>query len=597
MKSNMTLVGSKRTVRQPVFNAAPTIRQMLTLFSVLAISICATTSAFSQTLTVTPTTVCVGDTITVTLTNVCDDARWAESYLQRDVHVGTIDVPLTDNNDGSWSGTYTTVSDDVGTDTITADDDGDCDPADDFNSVSLTVVQLNDVTVDGAADTGDDDYDYATMKTTSSSDFVTTIADLTPLNATAATKLVWSAGTPSSDNLQTQIPKNVAAETELTASCCGTSVSVNIWVISAVLKSVEFTSDYCSNGGIIYNNTVDWTDTGITGAPSVPYPRFQKPDWVDGTTINNPILQTMDTEVRMKVVVNVQPANLPFNIYADDDGLYLSCSALDKSGSTSDQTIPMGGTSENLPTGVGIYSENVNWTISAFGGNFDCVSTASGAHTIYTTYGTPCGTAGQTGNYLTKNRLDYLCGLFDTSQYIHTDTDIVNTLGPISTGAGLFNEQYSIKNKMPYYTAWEIFGNILGESNGDCITESTLMEYELDMLGVSGSQAVYVCSCHNNWDHIINTGESDPNKGWLGYYNNGYVDSQGNLHGWNNYEACCSYGGQLWPGGFGEAYTDAKTVLYLVSSSDGTHTGQNTQYHQAYTSQANWGTIVRYPNP
>jgi hypothetical protein len=207
-----------------------------------------------------------------------------------------------------------------------------------------------------------------------------------------------------------------------------------VWVISAVFKSLNFISDQ----GVLTTNDYDWTDCNVT---------FSPPDWVAGTTTNNPISQTMNTPVELAMTVNVQPAKVPYTLTGAGGLTFLSLGQSNITASGSDQELIMK-SSNSLPNYVGINSIPITWTISAFSNAFK-FSTNSGPHTIYTTYGTPVGSSPAT-----QKRMSYICTL---TRGQNTPASIVTAIGPVTMGGSLF-EINNNANDMPYTTAWELLG-------------------------------------------------------------------------------------------------------------------------------------------
>jgi len=97
-------------------------------------------------------------------------------------------------------------------------------------SGSFESVQLQSISVSGA--TAIDATNYAAVKTTNANDYVTITASLCPDDTNAATLLSWSGGQAVSGNpFERQVHKNVSAKTVVTASCCSTSFTANVWII------------------------------------------------------------------------------------------------------------------------------------------------------------------------------------------------------------------------------------------------------------------------------------------------------------------------------------------------------------------------------
>jgi hypothetical protein len=227
---------------------------------------------FAQSLSVSPNPVCVGQTITVTLTGVCYEST-AESTLERSVQYGNINIPLSENSDGSWSGTYNTTTQDAGTDTVTADDDGECN--DQFNQVSLTVVELDSVNVNSEPtgsgwseqimDTSGYNNNVA-LKSDLDDDVVTFGLNMIPDTAAAATLITWNGGgTPSSDNLTATLPADDfdgPRDVSASISCCDCETDPLIsWIMWGEIT-------YNCSGGFDTNDALDFgVVLGFTNVP------------------------------------------------------------------------------------------------------------------------------------------------------------------------------------------------------------------------------------------------------------------------------------------------------------------------------------------
>ncbi len=199
----------------------------------LAVSICATTSAFSQTVYVSVSpdpAVCAGDPIFIKLNGV-GDCHYAEATVQR----GQVVIVTTSLEDANWSGQYTTRPQDAGTLLITASDG--C--GDNITPASVTVVELDDVELLlGPTNSGWTQIYYTplenfvALKSAVSTDVVLYNAVVTPFTATAGTLINWSGATAASDHLTATIPANSKkGPTPVYAytSCC-TTLAITNWI-------------------------------------------------------------------------------------------------------------------------------------------------------------------------------------------------------------------------------------------------------------------------------------------------------------------------------------------------------------------------------
>ena len=339
-------------------------------------------------------------------------------------------------------------------------------------SARVTAVQLQSISVSGATQIGTTT-NWATMKTTNASDYVIITANLCPNDTNAATLLTWSGGLAVTNNpFQRRVSKTNAVETTVTASCCSTSMTVNVWIISAQIKSVAFTSDH----HLMNTNNSDWTDTGIL---------YGKPDWVANSSTNNPISQTMNTTVSVTTTVNVQPAGLPFDLTGSSSSAFLSFSKTGNGASGSDQGIAMNSTG-NLPNSVGIQSGSISWTISAFGGAFNCASATSGAHKIYVTYGTP------SGSVVTETRIGFVCNAASGKTALGDCADAV--VASLSSAYDLNSSDVNGPNPV-----WLLHD---GNHSSQCPGLALYVSKHFEMLGLGAGTTEY---CHANADGTYGT--------------------------------------------------------------------------------------------
>jgi len=510
-------------------------------------------------------TVCLGCTVNIQLTPSCSSESVAQAWVSVVDSTGNSNAVSLSPTNNTYYGSYSAAT--AGLFTIYA---GDSCQGEWFSNITLAVVQLTGVSAMGAQNI--DDSNYAAMVSTNPLSEVLAVAQLTPDNSSQAADLViWQNG---SNGPAYGISKTNPSQTVLTASCCNASFSIDVWVISALLKSLQFTSDH----GLMTTNNSDWTDCNFL---------FSKPDWVASPYTNNPISQTMNTSVAVLATVNLQPAGFPFDILGDGSQGFFQFSKIGCSNAGGDCTIAMNSMT-TLPGKVAINSDSIYWDLYADFGRgepFNCLSTTSGPHTVFTTYSFPVGSSPAT-----EARMQYICSNTLAGGYSSTN-GIVNAIGPITTGSTCFRWTNGMWGH-PYYTAWELLGytNSSGQTfhGGDCFVEATLMSYELDMLGVSNSTPIRVYPCHTNWTAMVNNGPETSTNGFgnLIYY-------EGGSNTLNYFEGCCVYYGQYWPGLYGQPKSNAWAVLNMVTSPN---TNSYTMAHQAYDGSSwGWSNAVAWP--
>jgi hypothetical protein len=157
--------------------------------------------------------VCTNGTTSFTLSNTCDTVTWEVSPI----------VPGGPYANGStiYAGTN------CGTYTVTARStvNTNC-----TGSTTLYVVEFDSISADAAYFPSNN---WVAVKTNSATDYVTLTANLCPFVTNAAVLLNWSGGgeTVPDNPLQRRVHKNASAKTTVTASCCGNSTNVNIWIL------------------------------------------------------------------------------------------------------------------------------------------------------------------------------------------------------------------------------------------------------------------------------------------------------------------------------------------------------------------------------
>jgi hypothetical protein len=566
--------------------------------------VCAALPAAAQTLTVDHNPAYVGENLTFIYTpGDCMDSEAITFTRDATFYTGdekSFDIQLQLNTDGPYAGlytgTHTTTADDVGNDVIAIDDD--CNES--VEPVYLAVERFDGFYVYHAVWV--DSADVAALKS-NPANTVGVDAMLTPDNDNFdATILDWSLSSSGInwrlDNWGGDVYTGSPGYYEFFVSLDGfaTYHYVDAWVISAVLKSLTFTS-----GTEIYNNNSDWTDTGTLNSP---------PDWTPSMSGPNPLQQKMGTTVRMSATVNVEPQGLPYQLTASSTPGYLDFGASDwTEANGSDQTFDM--TASTLPNNVCATSDSISWSIDAFDAQilFNCLMETTGPHKFYVTYDAPINNPisvlrnvnGQQvvetiNNIVTEKRLNYAC---DNANNGNAPHDLVNTFGNLfmTGGQPMWNPANSIGLGIGglYDTPWELlgYGNLSG---GDCVTEAALAQFALDMIGVSGSSWTRVYPCSKDWTALKNNGpETDPTYGHLGYY----MSTQST---WNDYEGCLFYKDnqlfEYWPGGYSSPQSFPSAVGVLHNLLDPNTNPTNGHAHPAYDGQSwNWATAVPFPDP
>jgi len=526
-------------------------------------------------------TVCLGSTVNIQLTPSCSAESVAQAWVSVVDSTGNSNAVSLSPTNNTYYGSYSAEI--AGLFTIYG---GDSCQGEWSSNITLAVVQLTGLSASMAQNI--DDYDYAAMADTNPASQVLAIAQLTPNNSSQAANLVtWQDG---HSGPACGVTKTNPSETVLTASCCNVSFSIDVWVISAVIKSLQFTSDHA----VMTTNNSDWTDCNVL---------FTKPEWFASPYTNNPISQTMNTYVTLKATVNVQPADLPFDLYgnnSDTDYGWLDFRQTYNMGSTADQTFNLSAI-EPLPDEVGILSDTCTWGVYPFGGSFNCLSsTITGPHTNYVTYDTPIPSA-PIHNPPTQKRMAYICGSTMAAGLSDTNS-IVNTIGPATMNRINFGPfTVAAGANHIYDNPWEVFGfwhNGGYFTKGDCSTLAWLMKFELKMLGVDGAETVLVHPCSANWNALLGDAEFEfnaPNRFQLVFYNGG---------GLNYYEGGCRYNHVYWCApfadpGIGLTFSSAWNVLQYVSGPNNQNNGGNVNIsnHQAWSSDPNWpqGNFVAWP--
>jgi hypothetical protein len=184
--------------------------------------------------------VCTNGSTSFTLTNTCGTVTWEVSPI----------IPGGPYAQGStiFAGTN------CGTYTVTARStvNTNC-----TGSTTLYVVELDSISVDAATYVSSNN--WAAVKTTNATDYVTLTANLCPFVTNAAVLFNWSGGgeTVPDNPLQRRVHKNASVKTTVSASCCGNSTNVNIWIIwgTVTVQSSGTTPAHAVQFGTRYDGT------------------------------------------------------------------------------------------------------------------------------------------------------------------------------------------------------------------------------------------------------------------------------------------------------------------------------------------------------
>ena len=337
-----------------------------------------------------------------------------------------------------------------------------------------------------------------------------------------------------------------------------------ITVLRVEVKSVIFTSDH----GVLADYTNDFSGEGGTV--------FNPRGWtVSGT--NNPISQTKDTKLTANVTLCIQPSGIAYDLIGDGSIGYFTFHTNGLTSSGSDQTFLLTADTK-IPAQIDVLNQSVNWSINA--GGVSCVATSSGPHKVYVTWDTPTGTA------TTLKRMDWAVNLAKSSTSLE---QIADAIGPDAVGGSRFGANSIFDTPPSMSNAWAVMDGYLS----DCGTLSTLMKYELDLLGATGSEVRFVYARHESWTGLSQPSppyasykEYDESGNWLGMW-----FSSGSGQGLNKYEGCCVFQSKWWEGGNGLATNSAYEVLLYLTSPNTSGTNNS---HQCWSHDT--PTAVSYPD-
>ena len=344
---------------------------------------------------------------------------------------------------------------------------------------------------------------------------------------------------------------------------CFSNPAYAVYVVRLEMKSVIFTSDH----GVLTTYTNDFAGTNGTV--------FDPRGWT-ATGTNNPITQTKDTKLTADVTLCVQPSGIAYDLTGDGYLGYFTFHTNGLTSSGSDQTFSLTADA-SLPAQVDVLTHDIDWSIDV--GGLTCVATSSGPHTVYVTWDTPTGTEP------TLTRVDWSVNLAIMST---TLDQIGDAIGPDAVGGDRFGSNSIFGTPPSLTTAWQVMDGY----NGDCGSLSTLMRYELDMLGATGAVVRFVYPRHASW-----SGLSQPSPPYTSYSETNSSGSRLNMWfsggigaGGNRYEGCCEYRSNWWMGGYGSALTSAYDVLISVTDPNTDGTNNPHQYWESNITNA-----VAYP--
>jgi hypothetical protein len=284
------------------------------------------------------------------------------------------------------------------------------------------------------------------------------------------------------------------------------------------LVSVQFTSDH----DLLKKYDADWKDGGS---------RYPKPEWTSAT--HHPVSHTMDQQVEIKIVVEVQPANAcpetgKIRGEAPDGLVFEQASWTFSAGK---QTIVLK-SDKKLPKKVNAMEFRIKWSTT---GTSVPISPAETANKMYITYDTPYNDT-PFGNEVTEKRLAWVCGLCAGDSNGHDSVKKIHD----STGT------YDLSSSTPS-PHW----NIAGGAHAQCMDLSKFYWLATELLGLRAGIVVYLfprigkatTESTNPSDvqrrsvaatHPASTPHKalNPNEEIL------LVDFSG---GWNNFEACFKF--------------------------------------------------------
>ena len=300
-----------------------------------------------------------------------------------------------------------------------------------------------------------------------------------------------------------------------------------------------WTNDSFEDDGDVTIDYAEWQDNNLDGTAEkdepVSYTKGSSPDM----TVVLAISPGLTTSVGAKLRVNKGASTL-----------------IIKDVSLSGTEITVSGLSwaTALPDNVANSTYSFSWAISLDGGATYC-DFATTATQFFVVYATPQGST------LTAKRVNWCTQLANMQS---TPDEIGDVVGPDAVGGARFGTDSIFGSPPSLSTAWEVMDG----KTADCGSLSTLMKYELDLLGATGAEVRFVYARHASW-----TGLSQPSPPYASYnetdgsgHKLGMWFGGGSGQGWNNYEGCCSFQSKWWEGGNGISKNSAYEVLLHVTS-------------------------------
>ncbi len=297
----------------------------------------------------------------------------------------------------------------------------------------------------------------------------------------------------------------------------GGDVTVDVFICSAELAYIKFTSDYI---GFIDNNT-DWTDSGSY---------FQYPEWYPDYSRNNPIMHNKSQPLSVEVYLKVQPSDLDYHLIGEGvSNSYFNFESDNLIESTGEyQAIPL--TADmSLPGFVSIITDSIDWEARLNVNpplNLDLLR--SGPHKVYVTYGPPSGSA------QTEKRINWACT--QASGGI-TEENIADA---IHDALADNDPPYELYEKESNGSGWTLMAETTW---GDCDDQATLMRLALNLLGVSATTAQVAASTNAGAGACLDL-EYKYDGGYRWWLILDFNPTAG--YSWNAYEGCCVAAGNYY---------------------------------------------------
>ncbi len=332
-----------------------------------------------------------------------------------------------------------------------------------------------------------------------------------------------------------------------------TSDKVNVTVVGAEIKSIEFASDHEDSNGnnILRNADGKYKDEGT---------QYEEPEWViDGPDPdkdpdrNNPITHNKNEKISLKVAVKINPAGIKFKLVGDGPNDYVNFSKDDLTSTGAEQEVTIMA-KDKLPDKVVSIEKSIKWKIirTDTQPNLEMVSVTSGPHRIFVLWGAPVTTNSfNRVNYLTFKRIDRITRN-DVAGNENNINDIAKALQKWRDGANIDTSGVTTNNNNGS-DYWELLD---GTKKGQCAQGSILMEMASRLLGIPAEyQHVLPSVTTPILVHTASNPTSAPIRSH-GLHGNEtlymYFEDSGNFTGWNVGEGCCMINGRLyaaWAGG------------------------------------------------